>query len=133
MPRHAAIIMSLLLGAALHVDWHLARPLHHRLSLAWENHWALTAGIFAIVGCVIARLWPAQRFRLGAVVFVSAAVIAQVVEPFLEVLIYDHRLGYDVEPARWAVFGKSLLASAIAYSGALVLCARRDVSIGGIS
>jgi|SRR5688572_3345524 len=123
MPGHAAVLLSLLLGAGLHVDWHLARPLHHRLSLDLPYHWALTAALFAVVGCVIARLWPAQRWRLGAVVFFSAAFLAQAVEPVLEVLAYEHRLGYDVEPARWAAFGKSLFASAIAYVSALVLCA----------
>lgn len=123
MPRHAALLLSLLLGAALHVDWHLARPLHHRLSLDWSHHWVITAALFAIVGCVIARAWPHQRWRLGAVVFVSAALLAQVVEPLLEVLVYEHRLGYSVEAARWSAFWRSILASALAYVGALALCA----------
>lgn len=123
MPRHAAIVLSLLLGAGLHIDWHLARPLHHRLSLDLPYHWAITAALFAIVGCVIARAWPEQRWRLGVVVFVSAALLAQVVEPFLEVLLYEHRLGYDVEAARWVAFGKTIVASALAFVGALVLCA----------
>ena len=122
MPRHIAVLLSLLLGVGLHIDWHLARPLHHRLSLDWSYHWAITAALFAVAGCVIARSWPGQRWRLGAVVFVSAALLAQVVEPVLEALLYDHRLGYDVEPARWIAFGKSILASAIAYLTALLLC-----------
>jgi hypothetical protein len=123
MPRHAAVLLSLLLGAGLHVDWHLARPLHHRLSLDWSHHWAITAALFAVVGCVIARRWPSQRWRLGALVVVSATLLAQVVEPLLEALIYEHRLGYDVEAARWIAFGKSLLAGTIVYVSTLVLCA----------
>jgi hypothetical protein len=122
MPRHSAVLLSLLLGAGLHVDWHLARPLHHRLSLDWSHHWVITSALFAVVGCIIARYWPNQRWRLGAVVFVSAALLAQVVEPVLEALIYEQRLGYDVEVARWIGFGKSILAGAIAYVAALVLC-----------
>lgn len=128
MPRHAAIVLSLLLGAALHVDWHLARPLHHRLSLGWSHHWAITAALFAMAACVIARAWPSQRWRLGAVVFVSAALLAQLVEPVLEALIYERRFGYEVEAARWLAFRKSILASAIAYVSALVLCAPRQSS-----
>lgn len=123
MPRNAAIVLSLVLGAALHADWHLARPLHHRLSLGWSYHWVITAALFAVVGCVIARSWPAQRWRLGAVVFISAALLAQLVEPVLEALIYERRLGYAAEPARWLAFGKSVLAGAIAYVGTLLLCA----------
>lgn len=126
MPRHSAVVLSLLLGAGLHLDWHLARPLHHRLSLGWSHHWAITAGIFAVAACVIARFWPAQRWRMGAIVFVGGALIAQVVEPVLEVLIYEGRFGYDVEAARWVAFGKSLLASAVAYVSALALCAPKQ-------
>jgi uncharacterized membrane protein len=128
MPRHAALVLSLLLGVAFHVDWHLARPLHHRLSLDWSHHWAITAAIFAVVGCVVSRSWPSQRWRLGAIVFVSAALLAQFVEPLLEVLIYEHRLGYEVERARWIAFWKTLVASAIAYVGALALCAPKHLA-----
>jgi hypothetical protein len=126
MPRNAAIILSFVLGAALHADWHLARPLHHRLSLGWSYHWVITAALFAVVGCFIARSWPAQRWRLGAVVFISAALLAQLVEPVFEALIYERRLGYAVELARWLAFGKSMLAGGIAYAGTLVLCTRRS-------
>jgi hypothetical protein len=131
MPRHTTILLSLLLGAALHVDWHLARPLHHRLSLDLPYHWALTAGVFAVVGCVIARRWPSERWRHGAIVFVTAVLLAQVVEPVLEVLIYDHRLGYDVEADRWVAFGKSALASAVAYASMLMLCAPKQSAPAG--
>ena len=125
MKRHTTVVLSLVLGAVLHIDWHLARPLHHRLSLELSHHWAITAALFAVAGCVIARLWPAERWRVGAIVFVGAAVLAQVVEPVLESLIYDHTLAYDVEAARWIAFGKSIVAGAVAYGCALQLCAPR--------
>jgi hypothetical protein len=126
MPRHAAGILTLVLGAMLHVDWHLARPLHHRLSLDWSHHWALTATVFALAGCLIARVWPAQRWRMGAIVFLGAAVLAQGVEPVLEALIYDRRFGYEGEPVRWTVFWRTLTASAIVYALTLWLCAPRQ-------
>src|SRR5687767_624359 len=125
MPKHAAVILSLLLATALHVDWHLARPAHHRLSLDWSHHWAATAAVFALVACYIARRWPTYRWRLGVVVFIGAVVIAQVIEPMLEVLIYDGRFGYEGEPARWAAFGRAIGAATPAYFAALWLCARR--------
>lgn len=126
MSRHAAVILSLVLGAILHVDWHLARPLHHRLSLDWSYHWAFTAVVFALAGCLIARAWPTRRGRLGLIVLIGAAVLAQGVEPVLEALIYDHRLGYEGEPERWTVFWKTLTASASAYGLSLWLCAPRQ-------
>lgn len=101
MPKHAAALLSLAVAAILHFDWHLARPLHHRLSLGLVEHWAITAALFAIIGCVIARKWPDQRWRLGTVVFIAGAVLAQGVEPVLEALFYEHRFAIEVEPERW--------------------------------
>jgi len=125
MQRLPALILSVVLATALHVDWHLARPTHHRLSLGWTHHWLATAVVFASVGYIIARVWPNSRWRLGAVVFAAAVVLAQAIEPVFEALIYDGRFGYDVEPARWAAFVRAIAAAIPAYWGALWLCARQ--------
>ena len=117
----------MLLAVALHVDWHLARPTHHRLSLGWSEHWLATAAAFLIVGCIIARSWPEHRWPLAATVVVGAAILAQLVEPALESLIYDHRLGYAVEPERWIAFFKAICAGTAAMMIGL-LCARRSLS-----
>ena len=129
MPTKPAAILSLLLAAALHLDWHFARPEHHRLSLGWSNHWMLTAAFFLFAGCVIARRWPEQRWRMSAVVLLSAAIIAQLVEPTLEVLFYEGRLGYDGEPERWTAFWKAIVAGSIALTLGLV-CVRRPQTLG---
>ena len=128
MPRKPTIILSLLLATALHVDWHLARPQHHRLSLDWSHHWIATAVVFLIAGCLIARRWPGHRWRMGAIVLLAAALIAQVVEPVLEALLYDGRLGYDVEPARWVAFWKAGVAGAVALALGL-LCTRTTQAV----
>ncbi len=125
MPRMPAVLLSLALAAVLHLDWHLARPVHHRLSLEWSHHWLATAGFFAIAGCIIARRWPGERWRMGGAVYVAAVVLAQIVEPVLEVLFYEGRLGYAGEPARWAAFGRALAATTPAYWAALWVCAGR--------
>ena len=111
MPRAPAVVFGLVLAAMVHVDWHLARPLHHRLSLGLLYHWVITATVFGVVGCVLARFWPRHRWTLGATVFVAALVIAQGIEPMLEALIYDGRFGYEVEPERWAAFWRSVLVA----------------------
>jgi hypothetical protein len=125
MPRVPALLLSVLLAAALHLDWHLARPAHHRLSLGWSGHWLATAVFFAITGWIIARAWPGARWSLGPAVFFAAVILAQLVEPVLEVLFDQGRLGYAVEPARWAAFGRAMAAATPAYWGALWLCAPR--------
>jgi hypothetical protein len=125
MSRVPALLLSVWLAAVLHLDWHLARPAHHRLSLDWPGHWLATAVLFAITGWIIARAWPDARWSLGAAVFVAAVILAQLVEPVLEILFYEGRLGYEGEPARWAAFGQAIAAATPAYWGALWLCAPR--------
>ena len=119
---------GLLLAAGLHADWHLARPLHHRLSLAWPGHWVATAALFALVGWWIARRWTDRRWRMALDVLVIALVVAQVIEPSLEVLVYEHRLGYPVEPERWRVLARTLAAALPAYAVALWMCAPRPAA-----
>jgi hypothetical protein len=130
MPRLPVVLLSVLLSAVLHVDWHLARPAHHRLSLDWPYHWVATALVFAGSAWLIARRWPTVRWQLGATVLVAAILLAQVIEPALEVIVYQGRLGYASEPARWAAFGQALAAAIPVYWGALWLCARSTPTRG---
>lgn len=123
MNRFASGALGLLLAAGIHVDWHLARPHHHRLSLEWREHWIFALVLFALVGMIIARLWPAERWRLGAWTLAAAVAIGQGLEPVLESVFYDHRIAYDVEPARWAAFAVCMAAGIPAYALALWLCA----------
>jgi hypothetical protein len=104
MRRLTSFLLVLVLAALIHVDWHFARPTHHRLSLGWSSHWVFCVLIFAAAGWFITRLWPADRWRAAAWNVMLALVAAQFVEPVLEALIYEHRLAYDVEPERWRVF-----------------------------
>ena len=121
--RYSALI--LLLASTVHVDWHLARPAHHRLSLAWPHHWIFAAAVFAIVGWLIARWWPDAPARAAAGVVALALVLAQIVEPVLEVLVYDHRFGYPFDPGRWTVFAVCIGAGLPALIAALILCRPR--------
>jgi hypothetical protein len=109
----------------LHVDWHLARPEHHRLSLGWPYHWIVTAIVFGVVGWGIARMWPTARWRLGVVVFTMAVLLAQGVEPLLEVAFFQGRLGYPSDPGRWQAFGRAIAAATPAFWGAIWLGANR--------
>jgi hypothetical protein len=96
--------LVLVLATLVHVDWHFARPLHHRLSLDWSTHWIFCIVIFAAAGWYIARRWPDAPWRAAAWNVALALFIAQIVEPLLEVAYYDHRLAYEMDPGRWTVF-----------------------------
>jgi hypothetical protein len=122
--------LVLVLAAAVHVDWHLARPAHHRLSLAWPHHWLFAAAAFAAVGWVIARRWPEAPGRAAAGIVTLALLLAQGVEPVLEVALYEHRFGYPSEPGRWTAFGLCVAAGLPALLLALRLCRPRRRSAG---
>lgn len=125
MRRHRYAGLVLALAAVIHVDWHLARPVHHRLSLGWANHWIFAMVAFAIVGCLIARGWPNAPGRAAAGIVALAVILAQGVEPVLEVAIYDHQLGYPSDPGRWTAFAVCLAAGLPALLACLILCRPR--------
>ena len=127
MRRCHSTLLALLVAAVVHTDWHLARPTHHRLSLGWPEHWLFAAAMFAVVGCVVARRWPQAPWRAAAGIVAAGLVIAQVVEPLLEALLYEGRLGYDVEPERWRVFFVCVAAGVPALALAVILCRPRAV------
>jgi hypothetical protein len=122
MRRFLSGSLALAVAVVIHVDWHFARPTHHRLSLAWEQHWLFAAGAFALIGWTVARVWPSQVWRRGGVIAALGIIGAQVIEPIGEVVLYQHHLGYASEPARWAAFFTCLAAGLPAYGLALWLC-----------
>jgi hypothetical protein len=120
--RLAACLLQLVVAAVIHLDWHIARPTHHRLSLGWEHHWIFSALVFGAIGWLIARWWPERAMRAGATVFGVGIVLAQVVEPVLEVAFYENRFGYPQEPGRWGVFAVCLASGLPAAAFTLWLC-----------
>ncbi len=128
MRRFASVSLVLLLAAGIHIDWHLARPLHHRLRLDWRYHWVYAALLFAGVASLVVARWRGRgRWRMGAWVLVWGLVVAQLVEPVLTVAYYEHRLAYEVEPERWRVFSECLAAGLPTYVVVLG-CLRRRTS-----
>jgi hypothetical protein len=130
MQRWRSLAIGMILATLIHLDWHMARPAHYhfggRLGLGWPYHWVITALVFAIVGWFVARTWPQNRWRVGAEGLAIGVLIAQVIEPMLEVAQASHRFGYPDEPARMAAFGVTMLAAVPAYALALWLCVKRS-------
>jgi hypothetical protein len=122
MRRFLFLALTVALAAIVHVDWHFARPTHHRLSLGWSQHWLFAALGFALVGWAVARTWPADAWRRGGMIAAVAVVLAQLIEPVAEVALYQHRFGYPDEPGRWTAFLVCISAGLPAYVSALWLC-----------
>ena len=120
------LIVTLFLVGAIHLEWHLARPTHHRLSLGWSEHWLFAVAAFAMAGWIIARTWPRSAVKSAVSIVALSLLLAQGLEPFLEVLFYERRLGYPLEPERWRVFFAGLAAGIPSMAIALWFCRRRQ-------
>ena len=125
--------LTLALAAAIHIDWHLARPTHHRWSLGWPHHWIFAAMVFAIVGWLIARAVPNAPWRVAAAILGVAAVLAQVVEPVMEMIVYDGQLAYPSDPGRWTAFFVCMAAGIPAMIATLVFCRPRPHTRGMVA
>ena len=130
MRRLYFAVLVLALAAVIHVDWHLARPAHHRLSLEWPHHWLFAVAAFGVVGWLIARGWPDAPVRVAASVVALAVLLAQGIEPVLEIAMYRQRFGYPDDPERWRAFAVCLGAGVPALLTTLVLCRPRSRSHG---
>ncbi|MBC7788353.1 MAG: hypothetical protein H7Z74_00290 [Anaerolineae bacterium] len=82
MRRILFLVVTLALVSAIHLEWHLARPAHHRLSLGWSGHWLFAAAAFAFAGWIIARAWPQSSVRTALAIVALALLLAQGLEPF---------------------------------------------------
>ena len=78
------VIVSLLLATAIHLDWHIARPAHHHLSLGWTWHWALAIPIFGVASWLVARWMPERAGVRSAAIIGAAALLGGVLEPAWE-------------------------------------------------
>ena len=107
------------LATLVHVDWHVARPTHHRLSLGWDLHWSLCAAGFAFAGWYLSRRFPRAPWHAAALNAALALLLGQIVEPILEAALYDGRLAFEVEPERWLAFGQCLAAAGLAMAAAV--------------
>ncbi|HEX8693145.1 MAG TPA: hypothetical protein VF746_12035 [Longimicrobium sp.] len=118
--------LVLLLVAVIHVDWHAARPLHHRLSLDLDCHWTLAIPVFALAAAWLRRRSPGRLWEAAAANLLLATLGAQVVEPLLfEELWYEHRLALMTDALRWTVFAQFMAAGLLAFvATAAVLEAR---------
>jgi hypothetical protein len=41
-------LVALGVATAVHLDWHVARPAVHHLSMGWTLHWLLAIPVFAL-------------------------------------------------------------------------------------
>src|SRR5262245_57331953 len=80
----SAILVSLALATAIHVDWHVARPATHHLSLGLSWHWLLAAPVFGLTAWYVASAWPSTLLRASLWIVGGAVLLGGVIEPACE-------------------------------------------------
>ena len=117
--------LSLLLGLAIHIDWHLARHEHDGRSLGWDAHWLLAIPIFALAAWFIARRWPTNPWRPAALTVALGVFLGQVLEPLGEIIHFQATLAEELEPARLTAFALFTLTGLVTMGLTLWVLARR--------
>jgi hypothetical protein len=98
------IVAAVLLGALVHVDWHLGRPAHHPLSGDWRLHWLVGLASGVAYALWAARAAGARATSWFGTVVLLGLVIGQIVEPATEVLFSDFSYQEVMPAVRWRIF-----------------------------
>ena len=121
-------LVTLALATAMHLDWHLARPVHHRLSLGWSGHWLLAVPAFALVAWYVQRTRPANRLGASVGIILVASVLAAIVEPAWEYWIDGASWDWAFGPARLTAFLLYLAVGVVTQIATLALLTEQRAS-----
>lgn len=110
--------VALLLGAAIHLDWHVARHGDDHRSMGWRWHWTLAVPMFAAAGWYITRRFEGRIVPAGFLTLGAAVALGQVVEPLGELLLYRLPLSESFGAARLGALAAFLAAGLVSYIAA---------------
>ena len=78
------VLVTIALASMMHLDWHVARPAEHHLSLGWPWHWLLAVPTFGLTAWYVVRRRPRRLFAASVAIIGTATLLAGVVEPLWE-------------------------------------------------
>ena len=122
-----AAVVSLLLAAAIHTDWHFARPEHHRLSLGLAWHWLLAVPVFALVAWYVARAWPGRLLRASLWIVGGAVLLAGVLEPAFEYFVGGAPFDWAFGHARTFALLAFVVTGVVAYVAVLTAATKKQM------
>lgn len=120
----------LALATAIHLDWHVARPTTHHLSLGWSWHWALAIPVFALAALYVSRRHPTTPVRASAGIIGAAILLGALIEPAWEYWLGGATFDWAFGPHRMRIALVFLVAGIVTYAGVLLLLRRRTMSEG---
>lgn len=107
--RPVDCLSALGIAVAIHVDWHLARHLHARLSFGWAWHWVLAIPVVALTTWLITRKSRDHALRRCGVAMLFGVLLGQIAEPLWE------GDGAIRDLDRWRAFGEFMTAGLITW------------------
>jgi hypothetical protein len=105
-----AALVTLGVATATHLDWHVARPTVHHLSLGLSWHWLLAVPVFALTAWYVHRAWPERRVAASVAIIGIGFAVGGIIEPAWEYFVDDS--GFE-----WA-FGAARNTGALQFLGA---------------
>jgi hypothetical protein len=111
-----SIPVALILAAAIHVDWHLARSHDHgELSGGLTLHWLIAIPVFALAAWHISRRFV--RAGMASIVTIGVAVVlGQILEPLGEYVFLQDPLSEVFAAPRVMAFLAFLAVGLVTYA-----------------
>jgi hypothetical protein len=112
--RPFSILVVLVIGTAIHLDWHVGRHGEH-LSLGFSQHWLLAVPIFAWAAWHIARRWPNQVALTSVFSLSGGVLLGQGLELLYERVADSWPFSQSFGPERIGIFAAFMAAGLVTY------------------
>ena len=120
-----SVLVSIALATAIHLDWHIARPTTHHLSLGLSWHWLLAIPVFALVAWYVSRAWPAAVGRASVGIVGFGILSGGVLEPVWEYCFADATFEWAFGMRRNTILATFVGMGLVTYVAVLAFMRRR--------
>ena len=123
-----AALVSIALATAVHLDWHVARPTVHHLSLGLPAHWLLAIPVFGLVAWYVVRVWPLSVLPASIAILGVAIVIGGVLEPAWEYFLGEASFEWAFGRTRNVILASFVGTGLLAYVAVAAILSRPSSS-----
>ena len=122
----SATLVTVALATAIHLDWHVARPTVHHLSLGLPAHWLLAIPVFGLVAWYVVRAWPSKLLPASIAILSSAIIIGGVLEPAWEYFLGGASFEWAFGKTRNVILATFVGTGLLAYAGFVAFLRNRS-------
>ena len=125
----SATLVILGLATAIHLDWHVARPTVHHLSLGLPAHWLLAIPVFGLVAWYVVRAWPSKVLAASVGILGSAIILGGVLEPAWEYFLGGASFEWAFGRTRTTMLVAFVAMGLVAFVAAIAFLRRAPLSV----